>query len=74
MKVKIVSLTEKDKYGFSETTRVYVNDKQIGEGTYGGEPEDNLRCRDYSWVEDLFATLAKSLGAEVEIQNVEETE
>lgn len=45
---------------------IWVDGKSIGGGSYGGEPEDNTRSRDYSWVEDVIAELAKELGATVE--------
>ena len=72
MKVRIESVTEKSKYGDFELTRIYVDDVLIGEGSYGGEPEDNFRSRDYRWVEGLLEDLATELGAEVEIVEIKE--
>lgn len=61
--VKLV-FTESNDYEY-ETIKVYVDDKLIGEGVYGGEPEDNSRSRDYGWVETIIENLAKELGATV---------
>ena len=72
MKVRIESVTEKSKYGDFELTRIYVDDVLVGEGSYGGEPEDNSRSRDYRWVEGLLEDLATELGAEVEIVEIKE--
>ena len=47
------------------STEVYVDGIKIGQGFYGGEPEDNSYHRDYSWVEPLLIKLAGQLGAEV---------
>jgi hypothetical protein len=68
-KVVIKSLGEVDDFGDgSEETEVYVDGELIGRGSYGGEPEDNYRFRDYAWVEDLIVKLAKKLGADVTIE------
>ena len=76
MKVTIKSRNIKTKkYPFEgpfERTDVYVDDVYIGGGTYGGEPEDNMRCRDYDWVEMLLDTLATKLGAEVKVESTDE--
>lgn len=65
MKVKIVSITERTKYKDLESVEVYVDDEFVGRGFYGGEPEDNSRIIDYSWVEELIEKLSEKLGAEV---------
>jgi hypothetical protein len=70
MRVVIRSITsaEENDRGFNgEQTVVEVDGIKIGEGIYGGEPEDNARRRDYKWVEPLLKTLSEKLGAEVEI-------
>lgn len=67
MKVTIKGVTE--TYGGYEEHRsieVLVDGAPVGSGWYGGEPEDNMECRTYSWVEPLIGRLAKALGAEVE--------
>jgi hypothetical protein len=46
---------------------VSVDGKRVGGGGMGGEPEDNTRCRDWSWVEPTLEALAKALGADVEL-------
>ena len=63
MKVRVESITSIiGKWGeFSESTKVYVDGKLIGEGDYGGEPEDNMRCRNYAWVENLLCKLVLAL-------------
>ena len=43
-----------------------LDGESIGEGNYGGEPEDNCRGRDYRWVEKVIRKLAENLGVEVE--------
>ena len=65
--ISIKSLIGERDYDTLEKREVYVDGEKIGEGYYGGEPEDNSRQRDYSWVENLLLELSKSLGAEVEI-------
>lgn len=66
-KVKIKSITEWNKYhDWQDITEVYVDGECIVRESYGGEPEDNSRCRDYSWVEPLLKTLSEKLGADVE--------
>jgi len=67
MKLTIKSLTRETDYTTQEATEVQVDGKTIAFETYGGEPEDNSRCRDYSWVEPLIAKVATVCGAEVEI-------
>ena len=37
----------------------------LGEGRYGGEPEDNRRYRTYGWVEPMIKAVAQALGAKV---------
>lgn len=70
MKVTIKSVEYQDAYNVREKTIVEVDGEKIGEGYYGGEPEDNARYRDYGWVEDLIATLAAKLGAETEVISI----
>jgi hypothetical protein len=52
-----------------EMTEVYVDGKVLDTNwnTYGGQPEDNMRYRDYRWVEPLLKELAEKLGAKVTI-------
>ena len=65
-KVTIKSRTLQTEYGDNrESTYVYVDDKLIGSGSYGGEPEDNSRRRDYGWVEDMLIKLALELTPDV---------
>ena len=47
----IKRITHHYKLDHHITTAVYVDDKYIGGGDYGGEPEDNSFDRDYEWVE-----------------------
>lgn len=54
----------------SECLSIFVNEQLIACGNYGGEPEDNTRRRDYSWIEDALEMLAVSLGATVEVVEV----
>lgn len=49
---------------------IFVNEQLVACGTYGGEPEDNTRSRDYAWVEGALEMLAISLGATVEVVEV----
>ena len=73
MKVTIKSKLTNDKWGWYEETEVFVDGVSIGTGSYQGEPEDRSRSRDFSWVEPLLFKLAKALGAEVELEVVDET-
>lgn len=66
-KVTIRSITTSGEYDDREKTQVLVGNEKVGEGSYGGEPEDNMRSRDYRWVEPLLKKLAEALGAEVEV-------
>jgi hypothetical protein len=68
-KVTIEDTSEVNHWGeWEQSIKVYIDGQLIGEGRYGGEPEDNSRYRDYYWVECLIQNLAKTLGAEVEIK------
>ena len=70
-KVLIKSITTENKYtDYRDEVEVFINGKSLGRGVYGGEPEDNSRGRDYSWVEPLLKQLAEELGAEVEIEKI----
>lgn len=55
-----------------EAIEVRLDDKVIATGNYGGEPEDNCRYRDYSWVETALTAVAESLGADVAVEEMEE--
>lgn len=67
-KTVIESITIKNPY--TESTKVIVNGQLIGEGVYGGEPEDNIRSRDYKWVETTLVNLANALGSKVEFSKI----
>ena len=70
-KVLIKSITRADSWHhYSEEVEVFIDGKSLGVEMYGGEPEDNCRGRDYSWVEPLLKQLAELLGAEVEIESI----
>ena len=75
-KVWIKSITTHCKWEDYEETEVIVNGEVLFRGNYGGEPEDNRRCRTYSWVERALEKLAVKLGAEVIVvyKDVEETD
>lgn len=71
-KVQIHSITYENNWGETrESIEVFVDGINIGYGTYGGEPEDNVRYRTYGWVEPLILRLAKELGADVEFKLLE---
>jgi hypothetical protein len=75
MKVLIESITVGDTYRYErELTRVSVDGQELCTGSYGGEPEDNSRRRDYRWVEPLLQQLSARCGAEVELKHVKLTE
>jgi hypothetical protein len=70
-KVIINSITASNEYReLVEEVEVIVDGFLIGSGCYGGEPEDNSRGRDYSWVEPLLKALAEKLGAKVEFEKI----
>lgn len=71
MKVTIKIISELTKWEDRDSIEVLVDNELIGTGNYGGEPEDNSRTRDYSWIETLIEKLAKKLGAEVVCENIE---
>lgn len=56
---------------YSGYVTVCLNGAVIAEGTFGGEPEDNSRHRDYKWVVKAMAALAEGLGADIEIVETE---
>jgi len=51
--------------------RLVVDGEIVDSGEFGGEPEDNLECRDYKWVKDMLSKLAGELGAQPRIETVE---
>lgn len=63
MEVKL-EFEDLDKYGERQSVTVSVDGHEIAWGSYGGEPEDNSRGRDYAWVEDALTRLACALGAD----------
>lgn len=59
-------------YDLSHTgLRLVVDGEVIDTGDFGGEPEDNIECRDYKWVKTMLVALAKRLGADARIETVE---
>lgn len=73
MKVEIRSINFPRDY-CHEGTEVYVDGVLVASGTYGGEVEDNMRCRTYSWVEDMVRRVAVACGAEVVVVREERDE
>lgn len=47
------------------TIKIELDGKQIADGSYGGEPEDNCRYRSYGWVQGAIRAVAEALGAKV---------
>lgn len=77
MKKVVLKFEDYNQYGDRSGINIEVDGKLIASGSYGGEPEDNSRLRDYWWVERSLSDLAQALGAEVETVEVpycEETE
>ena len=52
-----------DDDGITTAVALIVDDEQVQIGRFGGEPEDNVECRDYAWV---IPMLQKSIEAERE--------
>ena len=73
-KLTIKTVTLRDDYDSRDKDEFYIDGEKIGEGYYGGEPEDNLRYRDYAWVPEIIEKIAKRLGADVETEQVQATE
>ncbi len=70
--VIIRSITEESTRSWfpdREAVAVEIDGVLHGPFYYGGEPEDNCRSRQYSWVEDLLHKMATALGAEVKLEN-----
>jgi len=65
--IEIINAGASDDCGL----RVVVNGECIATGTFGGEPEDNTECRDYSWVKEALVTLAQRLGSIATIERRE---
>lgn len=60
------------KYDFSHSgIRLVIDGEVVDTGQFGGEPEDNIECRDYKWVKAMLVTLAEKLGARSRIETVE---
>jgi len=72
--VRIENAHMSNKWNEWDETRVYVDDELVGQGSYGGEPEDNCLCRDYAWVPSLLTDLATKLGAKVERKEITRNE
>lgn len=71
MSTVIVQLVN-PRYDLSHTgLRLIVDGEVIDTGDFGGEPEDNIECRDYKWVKTMLVALAKRLGADARIETVE---
>jgi len=68
-KIKIKAITYKN--GNAEIIGEYEGEN-IFQGFFGGEPEDNSRERDYSWVEDAIAVVAELGGIKIEYEESEE--
>jgi hypothetical protein len=66
MKIRLDYETEPNKWGDRTDLVIYKDGVQFFRGSYGGEPEDNSHYRDYSWVSEAIAKVARELGAEVE--------
>ena len=69
----LVSILDETNYHltYSGYITLRLNGAVIAEGTFGGEPEDNSRHRDYKWVVEAMAALAEGLGADIEIVETE---
>lgn len=59
---------------YQDGLRVVIDGKLLTAEEYGGAPEDNCESRDYSWVKESIALVAKSLGADVVIDEPIEIE
>lgn len=59
------------RYDTRSGLRLVVDGEVVATGDFGGEPEDNTECRDYKWVKDMLAGLARCLGADARIETVE---
>lgn len=59
------------RYRTREAIRVVLDGELVATGSYGGEPEDNSETRDYAWVKEAIAEIAKRLGASVSVEDIE---
>jgi hypothetical protein len=57
-----------------EAIEIYIDGEKITEGSFGGEPEDNMRGRTYSWVDGAIKQIAERLGAKVVFTNTSDKE
>jgi hypothetical protein len=53
---------------------VFLNGDRVAGGHIGGEPEDNSYYRDYGWIKRAIAAVARRLGAEVELTEIQDPE
>lgn len=51
--------------------RLIIDGEVVDTASYGGEPEDNSEYRDYKWVKEMLALLARKLGASASIESIE---
>lgn len=75
--VKIELVTNDNRDRPRADMRVFLDGERLSgaEGTLGGgEPEDNIYYRDWSWVPLALENLAKALGATVSTAQREATE
>lgn len=63
--IEVRTVATGDDWRYYEEVEIYLDGEKIAEGFYGGEPEDNLRYRTYSWVDDAIKELGEKLGAKV---------
>lgn len=69
--LRIVTHIEEDSWSGERVYQdFYIDGIKVGEGSYGGEPEDNSWSRDYSWVDEVISRVAQSLGADVVTETI----
>ena len=69
VRIEIVNCGTSDDCGI----RLIVDGALVDTNQFGGEPEDNTEGRDYAWVKEMLASLARKLGATATIQHIDIT-
>jgi len=69
VRIEIVNCGTSDDCGI----RLIVDGALVDTNQFGGEPEDNTEGRDYAWVKEMLASLARKLGATATIHHIDIT-
>lgn len=66
----VIAVSENSDSNFARIVGT-LDGKRLFTGHYGGEPEDNSRDRDYSWVENAIKVVAAEGEIEIEYEKLD---